>query len=370
MNVLMTADTVGGVFTHALELSGALGRRGVRVALATKCGVLSDGQWSEARRVPGLEIFESADRLEWMEEPWEDVARSSSWLLDLADRLRPDIVHLNDYAHGSLPFEAPALVVAHSCVFSWFEAVRRERPPTSFDRYHQEVARGLAGASMVVTPTRWMLEAIRRHYGTVARARVIPSGRSAARFLPGEKEPMVICAGRLWDAAKNVAALDAVAASLPWPVLLAGEEEPPDQAHRGAARSRHARPLGRLAPEALACFLSRASIYALPARYEPFGLSVLEAALAGCALVLGDIPSLRETWEGAALFVDPESPAMLRKLLAELMRRPDQCAALGARARAQALTLSPTRMAESYLAAYQDVLAARAAPAQEGTSAP
>ncbi len=33
----------------------------------------------------------------------------------------------------------------------------------------------------------------------------------------------------------------------------------------------------------------------LPARYEPFGLSVLEAALSGCALVLGDIPSLRES---------------------------------------------------------------------------
>ena len=32
MNVLMTADTVGGVFTYALELAGALGRRGVEVA--------------------------------------------------------------------------------------------------------------------------------------------------------------------------------------------------------------------------------------------------------------------------------------------------------------------------------------------------
>ena len=33
--------------------------------------------------------------------------------------------------------------------------------------------------------------------------------------------------------------------------------------------------------------LSAASVYVLPAKYEPFGLSVLEAALSGCALVLG-----------------------------------------------------------------------------------
>ena len=39
------------------------------------------------------------------------------------------------------------------------------------------------------------------------------------------------------------------------------------------------------------------------ALYEPFGLAVLEAAQAGCALVLSDIPTFRELWDGAALFV-------------------------------------------------------------------
>ena len=39
--------------------------------------------------------------------------------------------------------------------------------------------------------------------------------------------------------------------------------------------------------------------------YEPFGLAVLEAAQAGCALVLSDIPTFRELWDGAAMFVPP-----------------------------------------------------------------
>jgi hypothetical protein len=35
MKVLMTADAVGGVWTYALELSGALARHDIEVVLAT-----------------------------------------------------------------------------------------------------------------------------------------------------------------------------------------------------------------------------------------------------------------------------------------------------------------------------------------------
>ena len=48
--------------------------------------------------------------------------------------------------------------------------------------------------------------------------------------------------------------------------------------------------------------LDAASIFLHPAFYEPCGLSVLEAARCRCCLVLSDIPSLRELWEGAAIF--------------------------------------------------------------------
>lgn len=371
MRVLMTADTVGGVFTYAFELASALGRGGAQVALATKGRLLSEEQWQRARRVPGLEVFESLDKLEWMEDPWEDVARSSAWLLELEARLRPDVVHLDDYAHGALPFAAPKLVVGHSCVFSWFEAVRRAAPPPSFDRYRAEVARGLAGADLVVTPTRWLLRALERHYGPPARARVIPYGRSAEGFIPGDKEPFILCAGRLWGEAESTRLLDEVAGRLPWPVLLAaGEEEHPVPAQARAAPPQHARTLGRLSAEALACFFRRASIYALPARYEPFGLSVLEAALAGCVLVLGDTPSLREAWSGAAVFVDPDSPELLRATLAGLIERPELRSMLSGVARARALTYSPQRMAEAYVAAYREIVAERGVTWPTGVAPP
>ncbi len=87
-----------------------------------------------ARRAehPRLALFASERRLEWMDDPWDDVARSGDWLLDLERKLRPDVVHLASYAHAARGFRAPTIVVAHSCVLSWWDAVfsRRRRPAT------------------------------------------------------------------------------------------------------------------------------------------------------------------------------------------------------------------------------------------------
>ncbi len=345
----MTADTIGGVWIYSIELAHALAEQGVEVVLATMGRPLDAVQWAEARAVPGLRVYESSYKLEWMEHPWADVAAAGTWLLRLQDELCPDVVHVNGYAHAALPWRAPTIVVGHSCVFSWWEAVRGGSPPAEWEWYRTEVARGLRAASLVLAPTAAMLGALHRHYGPIGNGMVVPNGRDATRFPPAVKEPFVLAAGRLWDEAKNLTLLDATAPDLPWPVYVAGEEQHPEG---GLVHSRNVRSLGRLPGPLLAQWLGRAAIYALPARYEPFGLSVLEAGLAGCALVLGDIPSLREIWGDAALYVSPNHPDTLRdvlNLLIEDQRLRDDFAS---RARTRALRLTPHRMATAYLAAY------------------
>src|SRR3954447_24882545 len=112
MKILMTTDTVGGVWNYCLELAGALEPYGVDVALATMGEPLSAEQRRDVAALARVELFESSYRLEWMPEPWDDVAAAGRWLLDLEHRLRPDVIHLNGYAHGALPWSTPALVVA------------------------------------------------------------------------------------------------------------------------------------------------------------------------------------------------------------------------------------------------------------------
>src|SRR3954471_22683958 len=127
MKVLMTTDTVGGAWTYAIELAGSLRGHGVEFFLATMGAPLSPSQRRQVESLDNVRVFESVYKLEWMPDPWADVRDAGRWLLELERNVQPDVVHLNDYAHGSLEWQAPSLVIAHSCVLSWWEAVRHER---------------------------------------------------------------------------------------------------------------------------------------------------------------------------------------------------------------------------------------------------
>src|SRR5690606_26898074 len=210
-----------------------------------------------------------------------------------------------------------------------------------WNRYREVVRRGLRGADLVAAPTMAMLVDAARYYGPFRSARVIHNGRRPEDFRPRAKQPRILSAGRLWDDAQNLRLPTAVAPSLPYPVLLAGEQRHPDG---GEPALTGVSLLGRLDQAGLARQLGEAAIYCLPARYEPFGLSVLEAALAGCALVLGDIPSLRELWDGAALFVEPWNEEGLRHTLTKLCRDDQLRHAYADRARHRARRYSAEAM--------------------------
>jgi len=351
--VLMTADTVGGVWTYCLDLIRGLAPHGIEVALATMGAPVTPAQRRQVDRLSNVQVFESRFKLEWMDDPWHDVQRAGDWLLTLENDLNPDLVHLNGYAHGSLPWREPHLVIGHSCVLSWWHAVKREMAPENWNPYRTAVSRGLSSADLVVAPSRAMMLELHRHYGPLKSTAVIPNGRDMSRYAPGLKRASVLAAGRLWDEAKNIRALDAVAGRLGWPVSVAGDPRHPDGS---VAATRHVRTLGVLTESELSRRLAEAAIYALPARYEPFGLSVLEAALSGCALVLGDIPSLRENWEGCALFVPPDDAEALERALTELIGNERLRNGLAGSAMGRALAFTPERMASGYLCAYHQLL--------------
>jgi glycosyltransferase involved in cell wall biosynthesis len=102
--------------------------------------------------------------------------------------------------------------------------------------------------------------------------------------------------------------------------------------------------------------LGEASIFTAPALYEPFGLAILEAAASGCALVLGDIPSLRENWDGAAAFVDPDDRAALRSAINGLIANAGERVRLAMSAGCRARQFTLDRMASAYDALYRDLL--------------
>ncbi|MGA8550983.1 MAG: glycosyltransferase [Stellaceae bacterium] len=262
----------------------------------------------------------------------------------LADRHAVDLVHINGYAQAALVGGRPAVVVAHSDVLSWWRAVHGEPAPAAWREYRRQIVCGLRAAARVVVPTRAVLDDLRREYGLPLRnAAIIANGVDIGAFSAQPKRPAIMAGGRIWDEAKNLRLLDDIAPLLAWPVEIAGETVHPEH---GAAELCHARALGVLDAAEMRQRLAEAAIYAAPARYEPFALGILEAAAAGCALALGDIASLHETWDGAAIFPPAENAGRWRAALSHLIEDRGECRrlSLAARTRARHFTLARTAL--------------------------
>jgi hypothetical protein len=172
MHVLVTADTVGGVWTYARELVTGLVRRGIRVTLVSLGDIPTAQQTEWLDGLINVDYRPTAFRLEWMQEAQDDHEDSKEFLLSLIAEVRPDLLHLNQYCYGSLSVDVPRIVVAHSDVLSWWAAVRGGEPPqTRWHSWYREVVnRGLEKAAAVVAPSRYMLDCLYRHYVEPQRA--------------------------------------------------------------------------------------------------------------------------------------------------------------------------------------------------------
>ncbi len=352
MLVLMTTDTVGGVWNYCLRLAEALEGYQVEIALAALGPAPNALQRQEVRRLANVRLYEHTFKLEWMQNPWEDVDRAGRWLLDLENRLQPDLIHLNNYAHAALPWSSPVLVVAHSCVCSWFQSVRGCEPTAEWDEYRRRVRQGLQHADLVTGPTISTLEMLSRNYGSFRSAGPIYNGCEPAEGFSPRTDELVFCAGRLWDPAKNIATLDRAAQEIRLRVFAAGTSMGPD---RQRIELKNIRPLGFLGQAVLRQWYRRAAVFVLPSLYEPFGLTALEAGLAGCALVLSANPSLREVWGDAAIFVPAQDDRALAREVNRLIEDVPARREYGRRAGHKARTYTPARMAAGYYRSYCDL---------------
>lgn len=355
--VLMTVDAVGGIWTYALDLAGGLAGHGARVTLAV-LGPAVDGARRGQAEARGLAVVDTGAVPEWLADGQAEVATAAAQVARLAREVGADLVHLNHpVLAGLAPLPCPAVGVAHSCVATWWAAVRGTPLPPDFAWRADLVGRGYRAVDALVAPSRSFAEATRRAYALPVSPRVVHNGRAApARAAAGSLARALFSAGRLWDEGKGIAVLDAAAAQLPCPVDLAGPLRGPNGA---AVVVRHAQALGSLDEAAMAERFATRPIYAAPAFYEPFGLAVVEAAQAGCALLLGDIPTFRELWDGAASFVPPGDAGALAAAARALLDDPARRADLGRAAAARAARYGLDAMVGGTAAVHETVLAGR-----------
>ena len=359
--ILMTTDAVGGVWRYALELCAALD---AEVVLAVLGPAPDADQRAAAAAVPGLRLVETGLPLDWLSDGPGPVLAAGAAIARLAREVGADVVHLNSPALAVADFGVPVVAVNHGCLGTWWDAAGKGAVDATLAWLPDLVGRGLRVADRTVAPTRAYAEAVARRYALrvvptavhngrtpIALPAALPATLPAAAPLPG-----ALTVGRLWDEVKGTATLDAAAARLDAPFVAVGATRAP---HGATATLRHLKATGPLPEAELAGLLARRAVFASAARFEPFGLAVLEAAQAGCPLVLSDIATFRELWDGAAVFVAAGDPDGFAAAIAALLADPARHAAQGAAAQAGAARFTPAATAAAMTAIYRDALGSR-----------
>lgn len=362
-HVFMTADAVGGVWTYALDLARGLAGHGVRTTLAVLGPAPDAEQRAAAGAVRDLHLIHADLPLEWLALSGAVVEAAGAVVSAMANNSGADVVHLNTPALGSEGgFDAPVLAAAHSDVLTWWRAVKDGPLPGDFAWRAALVKRGYANAQAILAPTAAFGEATRDAYGLPTAPLAVHNGRSRRAAQPGpELADCVFTAGRLWDEGKGMAVLDAAAGRIAALVVAAGPLSGP---HGQGIRLRNVRALGRVDEAEIGRRLAARPVFVSPSLYEPFGLAVLEAAQAGCPLVLSDIPTFRELWGGAALFTPPGDDVALADALQSLM----QDGGLRERLGAAALERSGRYSVEAAISRMLDIYGGLLAGAQDAAA--
>jgi glycosyltransferase involved in cell wall biosynthesis len=338
--ILLTTDAVGGVWSYTVALASGLVEAGTECVVAT-LGPRPNAAQRARAQLAGIALIETDLCLEWTAVQEDDVAAASFELARLARARCASSVHLHTPALALAFYDMPVVAVAHSCVGTWWQAVQTGALPVDLRWRTEQFRAGLRAVTELIAPSAAFADALHDIYGEDAAISVVHNGLTPEFGPSCDRGNFVFAAGRLWDAGKNFATLDAASASLKWPVEVAGPIQFPGHVPFVA---HNLYLLGHLDAAAMQARYRTCALFAAPSIYEPFGLAVLEAASAASPLVLADIPTFRELWHGAAVFVPPRDASAWTKAISDLMAAPDQRAALGEAAHRRAMRYSLSAM--------------------------
>jgi mannosylfructose-phosphate synthase len=369
----MGRPDTGGQVVYVLRLSEQLARLGMAVDILTR---RFENQPEFEIVGPGVRIVRvpaggpQLIRKEWMFEVVPEwISNALAWIR--GENLRYDFIDSHYWDAGLAGTGLAALLrIPHAhtphSVGTWKRASMDGDPAElerqyNFRRRIADERRVYLGATSLVATSPMQRDLlVGRDYGADAsRVVVIPPGYDESRFFPpsptqraqikrriGFDRPTVLALGRV---AANKG-YDLLVRSMPTVreripdvclVLAAGSTNPPpgearqiDELRTSALSlglDQHVQFRDYIPDDELADVYRAADVFALSSRYEPIGMTAIEAMACGTPTVITEHGGLHQmlTWGRETLYVDPTDPPALGHAIATLLRYPAIAGALG-----------------------------------------
>ncbi|MEA3365455.1 MAG: glycosyltransferase family 4 protein [Candidatus Hydrogenedentes bacterium] len=229
-------------------------------------------------------------------------------------------------------------------------------------RFLPPLLRGIMRRAAATTiPSEYLASLVRQQLGDV-ELHHIPNGIGTERFIPGHKEHRLLMCGRFLPLKGFQHVLQALeGVKTDYEVHLLGDG--PARKELETLATRVSAPVtfhGWVSHDSpmLKELFETSSIFCLPSARENASVALLEAMLAGMAVVTSDAAGCPETIGNAGVVVPVGDVAELRKTLNRLMNDDEACADLGRKARQRVEDVFDLeKIGDRYLELFEKVIA-------------
>lgn len=290
------APFIGGVETHVANLARRVAASGHRVEVLTQ---------EVDRGMPAVEVIDGVTvrRFPMLAATPNYAFAPGLWRYLRAGAARYDILHAHSY--HALPALAAALSARGPLIFTPHYHGTGHTPlrRALHVPYRRVGATIFARAASVICVSEAEAQLVRRHFTVPdARMRVIPNGIDVQPLLDAEPYPTdripILSVGRLESYKRvdhTIRALAQLDDRFALHIIGVGPERQALQALAASLQiDRRVVFHGRLADEEMRRWYRTASVYVSNSAHEAFGITLLEALVAGARVVASDIPAHRE----------------------------------------------------------------------------
>ena len=356
--LLMTTDVKSDVWDYSLTLSRALLKHiNAEILIISLGGNPTDSQKEELENLNIESQFTEfpVDLFTDLESNL-DISEVKVFFENSVKEFNPHIIHLN---HGYLNFDStkPCVFACHGDLLNkkvCSDNINRYSPLyKNLLNYKQIINKNIDRSDIITAQTRFIAGCLAKTYDFKKGINIVHNGIDYTPYSGMPENPTLVACGNSADQSNSINLLLNIAYKLPdnIKIKIIGDLQPERKLPKNVEFLRN------LSSCELQDVYKNSSIYLALSNHESNGLSSIQAAYSGCAILANDIPVFKELWSDCAYIFEKDNVNSLMRCINNLVENKNLLELTSRNCQAKALSVfNSKRMAFEYINLYKNIL--------------